>query len=41
MSVLSTGAYAVLNFGDNPVTVSIPGVEKALEIEPYGIAMTP
>ncbi|NUM55691.1 MAG: beta-galactosidase [Candidatus Hydrogenedentes bacterium] len=41
VSVLATGAFAVLNFSDNPITVSIPGVEKPLEIEPYGIAMTP
>ena len=41
MSVLSNGAYAVLNFSDSPVTVAIPGVEGPLDIEPYAIAMTP
>lgn len=41
MSVLANGTYAVLNFSDNPVTVNIAGVEGALHIEPYGIAMTP
>ena len=41
MSVLSNGAYAVLNFSDAPVTVEIPGIEKPLQIEPYAIAMTP
>ena len=40
-SVLTNGSYAVLNFNDGPATVNIPGVDKALEMEPYSIAMTP
>lgn len=40
MSVLTTGDYAVLNFSDVPVSVKIHGIDKAMEIEPYGIAMT-
>lgn len=41
VSVLTTGDYAVLNFSDVPVSVKIPGIDKAMEIEPYGIAMAP
>lgn len=41
VSVLETGAFAVLNFSDEDVTVAIPGVERPSTIEPYGIAMTP
>ena len=41
MSVLTTGDYAVLNLSDAAVSVNVPGIEKALVVEPYGSAMAP
>ncbi len=40
VSALRNGSYAVLNYGDDPAIVTIPGM-KPIELEPYSIAITP
>lgn len=39
VSVLTTGTFAILNFGDAPAIVKIPGIKDAVEVEAYGMAM--